>query len=239
MYKLFNLKWTFLASLAIFEIGSLVCGKCALNDGSKNSGTAQNNTALIVGRAIQGIGASGLQNGTYTIVAVVLPRHRRPIFTGVLGAMFGITCVIGPLIGGAFTKSVTWRWCFYINLPLGAAVVVFLLVSMTTPKQTSRTVMTWFETFIQMDPLGVTLLVSGSLCILLALQWGGVQKPWNNSSVIGCIIGFVLLFTAFAIDQWIMKERASYPLRILRNRNVAIGVGWNFLYSDLSTYLIF
>jgi MFS transporter, DHA2 family, glioxin efflux transporter len=193
------------------------------------SGTAQNNTALIIGRAIQGIGASGLQNGTYTIVGVVLPRGQRPMFTGVLGAMFGITCVIGPLLGGAFTDSLTWRWCFYINLPLGGGVALGLLLSMKTPKQKRRDGMTWWETLIQMDPLGVALLVSGTLCILLALQWGGVQKSWNDSSVIGCIIGFVLLFTAFVIDQYFMKERASYPFRILKGRNVAIGVAWNFL----------
>src|SRR5436190_13768011 len=185
MYKLFDLKWTVLSALVIFEVGSLVCG------------IAQNNTALIVGRAIQGIGASGLQNGTYTIVAVVLPRGQRPMFTGVLGAMFGITCVIGPLLGGVFTDNLKWRWCFYINLPLGGAVALGLLLSMRTPQQNPRAGMTWKEVVYQMDPLGVALLVSGTLCILLALQWGGVQKSWNSSSVIGCIVGFVLLFTAF------------------------------------------
>lgn len=217
MYKLFDLKWTVLSALFIFEIGSLVCA------------TSQSNTALIIGRAIQGIGASGLQNGTYTIVGVVLPRHQRPMFTGVLGAMFGITCVIGPLLGGAFTDSLTWRWCFYINLPLGGAVALGLLLSMKTPKQNPRAGMTWKEVVYQMDPLGVASLVSGTLCILLALQWGGVQKSWGNSSVIGCIIGFVILFTAFVVDQWFMGEYASYPFRILKGRNVAIGVAWNFM----------
>lgn len=217
MYKLFDLKWTVLSALFIFEIGSLICG------------TAQNNTTLIIGRAIQGIGASGLQNGTYTIVGVVLPRHQRPLFTGVLGAMFGITCVIGPLLGGVFTDSLTWRWCFYINLPFGGAVALGLLLSMETPKQNPRAGMTWKEVFYQMDPLGVALLVSGALCFILALQRGGVQKPWNNSSVIGCIVGFVLLTIAFIVDQWFMGERASYPFQILKGRNVAIGVAWNFL----------
>jgi MFS transporter, DHA2 family, glioxin efflux transporter len=165
---------------------------------------------------------------------MTLPRGQRPMFTGVLGAMFGITCVIGPLLGGAFTDSLTWRWCFYINLPLGGAVAFFLIISMRTPKQAPRAGMTWRETIYQMDPLGVALLVSGTVCILLALQWGGVQKSWSSSSVIGCIVGFVLLFTAFLIDQWFMKERASYPFRILRGRNVAIAIAWNFLYTTSS-----
>lgn len=151
------------------------------------------------------------------------------MFTGILGAMFGITCVIGPLLGGAFTNSLTWRWCFYINLPLGAAVAFGLILSMKTPKQNPRAGMTWKEVVFQMDPLGVVFLVSGSLCILLAFQWGGVQKSWSDSSVIGCFIGFALLFTAFIIDQYVMKERASYPFRILKGRNVAIGVAWNYM----------
>jgi MFS transporter, DHA2 family, glioxin efflux transporter len=185
---------------------------------------------LIVGRAIQGVGASGLQNGTYTIVGVVLPPRQRPMFTGILGAMFGITCVIGPLLGGVFTDNLTWRWCFYINLPLGGAVALTLLLSMKPPKHIQREPMSWQETIYQMDPLGVALLLSATVCILLALQWGGVQKSWNDSSVIGCIIGFVILAAAFVADQYFMKERASYPFRILKGRNVAVGVAWNFLY---------
>jgi MFS transporter, DHA2 family, glioxin efflux transporter len=191
---------------------------------------AQNNTTLIVGRAIQGVGASGLQNGTYTIVGVVLPPQQRPMFTGILGIMFGITCVIGPLLGGVFTENLTWRWCFYINLPLGGAVALTLLISMKPPKNTARAAMTWKELVAQLDPLGVALLVSATLCALLALQWGGIEHPWDSSVVIGLIVGFVLIFAAFVIDQWFMKERASYPFRIVRKRNVAVSIVWNFLY---------
>jgi MFS family permease len=151
------------------------------------------------------------------------------MFTGILGAMFGITCVIGPLLGGVFTDNLTWRWCFYINLPLGGAVALTLLLSMKPPKHIRREPMSWQETLYQMDPLGVALLLSATVCILLALQWGGVQKSWSDSSVIGCIIGFVILVAAFVADQYFMKERASYPFRILKGRNVAVGVAWNFL----------
>jgi MFS transporter, DHA2 family, glioxin efflux transporter len=194
-------------------------------------GVAQNNTTLVVGRAIQGIGASGLQNGTYTIVGVVLPRRVRPGFTGILGAMFGITCVIGPLLGGVLTDNATWRWCFYINLPLGGAVALTLLFSMKPPKRDSpRKGMSWKEIALQMDPLGVVLLVSATVCILLALQWGGIEKEWNSGAVIGCIVAFAIIFTFFILDQHFMKERASYPFRILKGRNVAVSVVWNLMY---------
>lgn len=194
-------------------------------------GVAKNNVTLVVGRAIQGIGASGLQNGTYTIVGVVLPRRMRPGFTGILGAMFGITCVIGPLLGGALTDNVTWRWCFYINLPLGGAVALTLLLSMKTPKRDSpRKGMSWKEIALQMDPLGVAFLVSATVCMLLALQWGGIEKEWNSGAVIGCIVAFAILFTLFILDQHFMKERASYPFRILKGRNVAVSVVWNLMY---------
>lgn len=192
-------------------------------------GVAQNNTTLIVGRAIQGAGASGLLSGTYTIVGVVLPPERRPMFTGVLGVMFGITCVIGPLLGGVFTDNLTWRWCFYINLPLGGAVALTLLISMKPPKNTARAGMSWTEVILQMDPLGVALLLSAMLCILLALQWGGIERPWNSASVIGTLIGFVLLVAAFLADQYFMKERAAYPFRVLKVQNVAVAVAWNFM----------
>ena len=102
-YTFFSIKWTFLTAIGIFELGSLVCG------------VAPNSTALILGRAIAGLGSAGIFSGALIIIAYSVPLDRRPIYTGLIGGMYGIASVAGPLMGGAFTDRLTWRWCFYIK----------------------------------------------------------------------------------------------------------------------------
>jgi MFS family permease len=96
------LKWTYLTSIFFFELGSVICG------------AAPNSTALIIGRAICGVGAAGLFSGSYTIIAVLVPSADRPKYSGLMGAAYGLASVVGPLIGGAFTSHVSWRW-WYVN----------------------------------------------------------------------------------------------------------------------------
>lgn len=104
-YGNFNVKWVFLTALALFELGSLICG------------AAPNSVALIVGRAIAGLGSAGIFSGAQIICAYTVPLEKRAIYTGLIGGTYGLASVIGPLLGGAFTEHVSWRWCFYINLP--------------------------------------------------------------------------------------------------------------------------
>ena len=109
LYTHLDIKMVFLSAIAVFEIGSLICG------------VAPTSTALIVGRAIAGLGAAGIFSGSLIIIAHSVSLEKRPVYTSIVTGMYGIASVAGPLMGGALTDNVSWRWCFYINLPIGVA----------------------------------------------------------------------------------------------------------------------
>ncbi|KAL2039379.1 hypothetical protein N7G274_008047 [Stereocaulon virgatum] len=218
-YKYFQLKPAFLASIAIFEIGSLICG------------IAQNSKTLIIGRAIAGMGAAGIGSGAYTIIAFAVPPARRPAFTGILGATYGCASVIGPLLGGVFTTHATWRWCFYINLPIGGVSVVVIMLFFQPPAGAKPMKADWKEKFLQMDPLGTATITAAVVCYILALQWGGTTKTWNSSPVIGTLVGFVLLLAVFGLVEWKMGDRAVLQGRFLKQRAILVNLIYVFFFA--------
>lgn len=207
-YRYFPLKGTFLASIVVFEVGSLICA------------VAKDSKALIVGRSIAGAGGAGVSSGAYTIIGFSAPPRLRPAFTGILGMGYGIASVLGPLIGGVFTDHLTWRWCFYINLPLGGAAAAIILLSFTAPAAARPAKASPLEKIKQMDLPGVVILIGANICFLLAMQWGGVTKPWNGSTVIGTLVGFGVLMIVFAVIQIYSGEYASIPMRLLKQRSM-------------------
>ncbi|CAL5874497.1 uncharacterized protein PFLUO_LOCUS8793 [Penicillium psychrofluorescens] len=211
LYTIFSIKWVFLCALGIFELGSLICG------------VAPSSTALIVGRAIAGLGASGLFSGALIILAHNTPLEKRPLYTGLISAVYGIASVVGPLLGGVFTDHVTWRWCFYINLPLGGVTAVALLFFLKSPPQAPTQPRTWRETIAIFDPVGTILFLPCIVCLLLALQWGGTAYPWSDARVIALFVVFGVLLIAFIAVQFWVGDNATIPLRIAKQRSIASG----------------
>ncbi|KAE8378310.1 major facilitator superfamily domain-containing protein [Aspergillus bertholletiae] len=215
-YTYFPLKWVIITAICIFEIGSLICG------------VAQDSRTLIIGRAICGAGGAGVTNGCYIIIAFIAKPEKRPAYTGVLGAVYGLASVAGPLVGGAFTTDVSWRWCFYINLPIGGFSLLILLLFFKTPATAIPKPATLREKLLLMDPLGVLLVTCSLVCLLLAVQWGGITRPWGSSEVIGCLVGFVVILIAFAGTQWWQGEKAMAVPRLLLQRDTIFLSLFNF-----------
>ncbi|QDS67491.1 hypothetical protein FKW77_001319 [Venturia effusa] len=209
LYTFYSIKWVYLTALLIFEIGSVVCG------------AAPNSTALIVGRAVAGLGSAGIFSGAILIVAHTVPLRQRPTYTGMIGAMYGIASVAGPLMGGAFTDKLTWRWCFYINLPFGLVTAVFIFFFFSSPKSAKKSsAVGWKAQAAQMDPLGTVVFMLAVICLLLALQWGGTKYAWGNGRIIALFVVFAVLISVFVGIQIHLQENATVPPRVFVNRNI-------------------
>ena len=211
LYTFYSIKWVYMIALFIFEVGSLICG------------VAPNSTALIVGRAIAGLGCAGIFSGAILIIAHTVPLSQRPTYTGMIGSMYGLASVAGPLMGGAFTDNakLTWRWCFYINLPIGAVTAIFIFFFFSSPKSVKKNLtLDWKGQLQQFDLPGTAVFLPAIVCLLLALQWGGTKYPWSNWRVIICLVFFVVLITAFIAIQIWKQEDATVPPRVFKNRNV-------------------
>ncbi|KAF4188550.1 hypothetical protein CNMCM7927_001245 [Aspergillus lentulus] len=224
IYTLFSVKWTLLLSILIFEASSAL------------SGAAPNSTALIVGRAICGVGAAGIFAGVVVCIVHVVPLHKRPQIQGMFGALMGVSSIVGPLIGGGFTSNVTWRWCFYINLPVGGVAMLVILVFLKIPDQpTAQAPLS--EKIKQLDFPGTILLVPGTVCLLLALQWGGQTYAWNNGRVIALLTLAGVLLVGFFAVQVLLPRTATLPPRIMKQRSVAAAC-WATLTINCGNYII-
>ncbi|RYO86918.1 hypothetical protein DL764_008935 [Monosporascus ibericus] len=221
-----HIGWTFLWSILVFEIGSLICG------------VAPNSRAFIIGRAIAGLGGAGLFTGVTVVMIPLIPLRKRPAFQGVFGSVFGIASAMGPLIGGGLTDGVTWRWCFYINLPIGGLAVLCLIFFLRVPKNKQDPATVW-QRVTRLDPLGTFFFVPSIVCLLLALQWGGSTYAWNNWRIIMLIVFFGALLLAFVTVQVTMPDTAAVSARIITRRSIWAGAVFMFCLAGSMMMIVY
>lgn len=224
IYKYSSLKWGFLGSMLIFEIGSLICG------------VAPSSVTLIVGRAIAGLGAAGISVGAASMVSFMVPPVQRPFMMGMIGFTYCISAVLGPLLGGVLTERLTWRWCFYINLPIGGIAATAVTFFFVDPKTAVPTKISWQKKLLHTDPVGGTLTMGAVACFILALQYGGNTHPWNSSTVIGLLVGFCLLIIALIIWEIWLDEYSMILPRLLRKRSIATAAAYQFFF--MGSYIV-
>ncbi|PYH99749.1 MFS general substrate transporter [Aspergillus ellipticus CBS 707.79] len=226
IYMLFNVKWAFLVAVFIFELGSLICA------------VAPTSATFIGGRAVAGTGVGGVFSGTLVILSLTVPLERRPAIFGLFGLVWGLASVVGPLLGGAFTDGPSWRWCFYINLPIGAVTVVVVILILHLPK-TTPTGKSVLQRIANLDVIGVTLLLPALVCLLLALQWGGITYTWGNSKIIGLLVGFGSILVAFVVSQIWLNEKATLPPRIMKMRTTMALACYSFTFGGAYNLLMY
>lgn len=240
IYKYYNLKWTFLVSMLVFEVGSVICG------------AASNSKTLIIGRAIAGLGGAGLSVGGTSIVAFTVRPTKRPMMMGVIGMTYCLAAVLGPLLGlsalapftapftdilgGAFTDRVTWRWCFYINLPIGGVAAVVFLFFFHLPASGTPPQLVWWKKLLHVDPLGVFLAMGGITCFVLALQYGGTTRPWDSSLVIGLFVGFGLIVAALVGWEIRQGDYAMMLPRLYKQRSLSTTAPYQFFF--MGSYIV-
>ncbi|KAI6765048.1 hypothetical protein HG531_012147 [Fusarium graminearum] len=224
-YRLFSIKRVFLLANAISIAGSIL------------SGAAATSTMLVVGRAVSGLGAAGLFAGCFVIVVQSTPLRQRPMFLGIMGAAEGLATIAAPLLGGAL-QTLSWRWCFYVNAPIGS--ITFLVCMMCLPdtqKPIEIVRLTLREKVVQLDLVSNVLLLPALTSLFLAFSWAGTKYSWTSGEVIGPLVTFAILSIAFILNQLRQGETGALPPRLMKHRSVVAGFIFMFCINSTGVVL--
>ena len=204
---LYGRRSMFQAAIVIFVVGSALCG------------IAQDMGQLIAFRALQGVGGGGLMAMAFAIIGDVVSPRERGRYTGYLGAVFALASVAGPLLGGFLVDHLSWRWVFYVNVPIGAAALVVTSSALRLP---------FLRRDHRIDYQGAALLVIGVSVLLLALVWGGDEHPWGSGTIIGLFAASAVLLVTFV--AWERRaDEPILPMRLFGDRVFAVGVALSFI----------
>ncbi|KAJ5871285.1 MFS transporter [Penicillium soppii] len=214
--SIFPLRWVYITFFSIFMVGSLICG------------LAPNSNAFIVGRAVAGIGASGVASGGFVIVLTVASKKSKPLLVGICASCFAMGLILAPIIGGAFTEKATWRWCFWINLLPGALTLLSMLFFFNPPSiQRDQTAV---QRIKSLDLVGCAIFVPAIFMLLLAMMWGGTEKDWNSATIIGLFVGSGVMLILFACWERYQGDGAMIPGNLLARRTVTFSVLFSFCH---------
>jgi len=189
---LFGRKPIFLFGVVVFLIGSAL------------SGASQSMNELIAFRAFQGIGAGALMPIAIAIVGDLFTPRERGKWQGLTGGVWGLSAIIGPTLGGWITQNASWRWVFYVNLPIGIVAMLVLIFLMPTLRGKAKN--------ISIDYIGAALLVLGTVPLLLGFTWAGTQYDWLSPQTIGLFVGAVIALTAFIVYEAWLERRGGQPV---------------------------
>ncbi|ORZ26744.1 major facilitator superfamily domain-containing protein, partial [Lobosporangium transversale] len=205
---LFGRKRAMMFACSVFLLGSALCG------------AAQSMTMLIVARAVQGLGGSGIIALSMILVADIVPLRQRGTYQALIALIFAIAAVVGPLLGGAFSDKVTWRWAFYINLPVGALSMILIIFFMHMKRRKGIPFATNLKS---LDYIGIFLLMASIVMILLGLNWGADAKyPWNSSVILALLIIGIVIGAIFIFHEARYAKKPIIPLRLFGTPSLAV-----------------
>lgn len=226
LFAKYDAKWVYLINIVLFMGFSALCGG------------APNMSAMIIGRVFLGVSGAAIYCGIMVLLTLATDERERPVYFSITAVVWSVGTVIGPIIGGAFAL-VTWRWSFYINLIIGGVITPIAVVILPSYDPLPKSV-TLGQRAKNFDFVGTTLLIAFSICLIMAINFGGVLYAWNSASIIVLFVVGFLVAIAFGIQQsfcWLTTQvDRIFPVPLLQNKE-AVLLAISMIFSNASSFI--